>query len=70
MTVWAAAPDRALVSLVVHRLEQLMALDPYRVGESRQSSVSRVALSSPIGLLFDIIEDDKKVLILSVWSIP
>lgn len=70
MALWAASPDQALVTSVIHRLEQLLALDPYRVGESRQSSVSRVVLSSPIGMSFDIIEDDQKVLALSVWSIP
>jgi hypothetical protein len=65
--LWTTAPDQAMVTAVVQRLEQLLSLDPYRVGESRQSSVSRVVLAPPVGLSFDIIEDDKKVLVLSVW---
>ena len=29
----------------------------------------RIAFHSPLGIEFEIIEDDKKVLVLSVWSI-
>ena len=70
IVLWTTAPDQALITEVVSHLEKLLSLDPYRVGESRQSSVSRVVLSSPVGLSFDIIEDDKRVLILSIWPIP
>ena len=68
ITLWTAAADQALVAAVVHRVEQRLQINPY-VGKARQSSVNRVVLLTPIGLWFDIIEDDKKVLILSVWSI-
>ncbi len=68
IAVWTAATDQSLVTAVVHRLEQRLRINPY-VGQTRHSSVNRVVLSPPIGIWFDIIEDDKKVLVLSVWSI-
>ena len=70
IALWAASTDQALLTLVIHQLEQRLRLDPYRIGRRRQSSVNRVVLSSPIGMSFEIIEDDKKVLILAIWSIP
>ena len=66
ITLWTAASDQSLVTAVVQRLEQRLRINPY-VGQVRQSSVNRVVVSSPIGIWFDIIEDDKKVLVLSVW---
>jgi len=70
ISAWTAAPDQALVTAVVHRLEQLLRINPWRVGRPYQSPLNRVVLASPVGMWFDIVEDDKKVLVLSVWSIP
>jgi hypothetical protein len=68
IALWMAAPDQSLMTTAVHRLEQRLQFNPY-VGRAHQSSVNRVVLSSPIGIWFDIIEDDRKVLVLSVWPI-
>jgi hypothetical protein len=68
IALWTAAVDQSLAAAVVHRLEQRLQINPY-AGQRRQSSVNRILLSSHIGLLFDMIEDDKKVLVLLVWSI-
>ena len=60
--------DQSLVTSVIHQLEKRLEINPY-LGQTRQSSANRVVLSSPVGIWFDIIEDDKKVLVLSVWLI-
>jgi hypothetical protein len=70
IALWTASADQALVTLVVHQIEMRLRLNPLRTGESRDSSVSRLVLASPVGLWFEVIEDDQKVLVISVWSIP
>jgi len=37
------------------------------MGESRESSVRRVAFDALLGIEFEVIEDDKKVRVLAVW---
>lgn len=67
--VWLAADDRDAVTTMAHRLEQLLRRDPFQVGESRESIVSRVVLAPPLGMRFEVIEDDKRVLVQAVWAV-
>jgi hypothetical protein len=64
---WLASNDRNAVTRAAHLLEQQLQTDPLHAGESRQSSVSRVAFESPLAIEFEVIEDDKKVRVLGVW---
>jgi hypothetical protein len=66
---WLAAPDQKAVTVAAHVLDHHLAIDPLRFGESRMSSINRVAWEAPLGIEFDVIEDDKKVLVLTVWLI-
>lgn len=66
---WLKSPDRKAVTQATHRLEKRLGMDPLRIGESRQSSVRRIAFEPPLGIEFEVIEDDKKVRILGVWLI-
>ena len=66
---WLAAGDRNAVTAASHKLEQFLANDPYRRGIARNSSINRTAIELPLGIDYEIIEDDKKVRILRVWSI-
>jgi plasmid stabilization system protein ParE len=66
--VWLAAVDRNAVTEAAHRLEQALALQPY-IGRCRDASVNRTAADHPLGIDFEIIEDDKKVRIVRVWSL-
>jgi hypothetical protein len=68
-SAWLAAPDQKAVTDAAHVLDQHLANDPLRFGESRMSSINRVAWEAPLGIEFDVIEDDKKVLVLTVWLI-
>lgn len=67
--VWTAAADRGAVTAASHRLDQDLARDPYAVGFPRNSSVNRTATGYPLGIDYEIIEDDKKVRVLRVWSL-
>jgi hypothetical protein len=66
--VWTAAADRTAVTRAAHRLEQALARHPFAVGRPRNASVNRTATEFPLGIDYEIIEDDKKVRILRVWS--
>jgi hypothetical protein len=64
---WLASADRNAVTAAAHRLDQRLRIDPLHMGKARKSSVQRVALDVPLGVEFEVIEDDKKVRVLGVW---
>jgi hypothetical protein len=68
-TIWLAATDRDAVALAVHRLENALAFDPLRLGEGRESSVHRFTTYQMLSIMFEVIEDDKKVLVHGVFAI-
>jgi hypothetical protein len=68
-TVWTAASDRTAVTEASYRLEMEIRADPYGVGVPRNTPLNRTAVELPLGIEYEIIEDDKTVRILSVWAI-
>ena len=64
---WLAFPDRNAVTRAANELDKQLRDDPLHTGESRQSSVRRLAFEPPLGIEFEVIEDDKKVRVLGVW---
>lgn len=67
--VWIASDDRAAVAAAAHRLDQALARNPLALGEARDSSVRRVAFDHPLGIEFEVIEDDKRVIVQAVFSV-
>ena len=67
--VWTAATDRNAVTAASHRLELDIAADPYGRGLLRASSANYTAVDLPLGIEYDVIEADKTVRFLRVWSI-
>lgn len=67
--IWNASADQAGVTAAAHWLEQAVGTRPRTFGESRKSPMVRVAHHPPLGVEFEVIEDDKKVRILRVWVI-
>ncbi|HEV3438798.1 MAG TPA: hypothetical protein VG122_15640 [Gemmata sp.] len=67
--IWLAAPDRNAITTASHRLDQDLANDPFARGVRRNASVNRTATELPLGIDYEIIEDDKKVRVLRVWSL-
>jgi len=66
---WLAAPDRNAVTAASHRLDVALSDEPYAIGFATGSSVNRTAIDLPLGIDYEIIEDDKKVRVLRVWSV-
>ena len=67
--VWTAAADRNAVTAASHQLERDIAADPYGRGLLRASSANSTAVDLPLGIEYDVIEDDKTVRVLRVWSL-
>ena len=67
--VWTAAADQNAVTAASHRLEQDITADPYGRGLLRVSSANYTAVDLPLGIEYDVIEDDKTVRVLRVWSL-
>lgn len=66
---WLAAPDRNAVADAAYRVERELRRRPLRVGESRTSSVNRTVFDHPLGVEYEVIEDDKRVRVLRIWLI-
>jgi len=66
---WLAATNRPAVTVAAHAIEQDLRRTPLTVGESRESSISRIAVSSPLSIIFDVIVDDKIVFVRAVHLI-
>ena len=62
-SAWLNSMDRNAVTKAVDQLERDLILSPLTVGESRRSTVERVAFLSPVGICFSIIVDDHKVIV-------
>ena len=69
IAVWIVAPDQLAVTQAAHRLDRHCAQHPFAIGIARNSSVNRTATDFPLGIDYEIIEDDKLVRILRVWSL-
>mgnify|MGYP005859706681 CR=1 FL=1 len=67
--IWLNPADRTAVTEAAHWLEQELRRRPLTLGESRTVSVVRIAHRDPLGIEFEVIEDDKKVRVLRVWSL-
>ena len=68
--VWLAAVDRSAVNEASDRIDQQLARHPFACGVRRDASVNRTLVDRPLGVDYEIIEDDKKVRVLRVWTAP
>jgi hypothetical protein len=66
---WIAATDRAAVTTAAARLDAYLARDPLRLGDALDSSVYRIAFIDPLGAEFEVIEDDKRVIVQGVFAV-
>ncbi|MFO0851889.1 MAG: hypothetical protein U0871_25485 [Gemmataceae bacterium] len=67
-TVWLAAADREAVAAATAWLDDHLARLPLDLGEPWASSVHRIAYYGPVGVEYEVIEDDKRVLVHSVFG--
>jgi hypothetical protein len=67
--IWLGSGDRTSVTEAAAALEAALPQRPLRIGESRTSSVHRVAYEPPLGIEYEVVEDDKKVIVQGVFSL-
>lgn len=67
--IWLNASDQAAVTAASAAIESRLKRDPLRVGRAVRSSVHRGYSVPPLGVLFEVIEDDKRVIVLAVFRV-
>lgn len=68
-TEWLAAPDRGAVTSAVAWLDDGITRNPLGFGDPLDSSVHRVAYRPPVGIEYEVIEDDKRVIVRGVFFV-
>ena len=66
--VWVAAADRPAVNFAVAWLEAALLRYPLLLGDAMESSVHRTAYRAPIGVEYEVIEDDKRVIVQGIFA--
>ena len=64
--LWMTAADRNALALAANTIDQLLRQDPYAVGESRVGN-NRILFASPLGVTYDVSDDDRLATVLAVW---
>ncbi len=64
--LWIESPDRQAIADAADYLDAMLRRDPHSIGESRAAN-TRVAFQGPLGLLYEIHDDDRTVAVLNVW---
>jgi hypothetical protein len=67
--VWLATANRAAVTAAADWLDNELAVTPLRFGLPIDSSVHRVGSFDVLGIEFEVIEDDKRVIVHGVFAV-
>lgn len=65
--IWVRSGDRDAIANAADFLESELAQDPVNLGESRPNG-QRIAHALPLGIRFQIREQDRLVEVLAVWE--
>ena len=65
--LWSNAEDRESIRRASDELDALLAKHPHMLGESRSAN-TRIAFVPPVGLEYEISDEDRTVLVLAVWT--
>jgi plasmid stabilization system protein ParE len=66
--IWLRAEDRRQVTSAARTIDAMLREDPQERGESR-SGTKRIMFAPPLGIDFNVLEDDRLVYVLGVWTI-
>ena len=66
---WLDAANRGDVSAASASIDRTLAQLPFQLGDPFASSVNRLAIIPPLAIIFDIVEDDKKVIVQACWLV-
>ncbi len=64
---WLDADDRGVLRDAADRLDTALAEQADSLGESRSDNV-RIAFAPPLAIEFEVLEEDRTVHVLGVWS--
>jgi plasmid stabilization system protein ParE len=67
--IWLDSADRQQVTDASDEIDRLLKRHPLRVGQPMESSVQRRLVLPPLGVHYEVIEDDKRVIVLAVFEI-
>ena len=67
-SIWIEATDRQVVTLAADRVDVVLRVDPNGQGESRPNG-TRIMFELPLGIRFEVKDDDRLVEVLQVWRI-
>ena len=65
--LWLSASDRNAVTAATAEIDRVLADQPLYAGHPVRSSVHRQLGIPPLGVLYEVIEDDKRVVVLAVF---
>ena len=65
--VWLDAKNRNTIASAADTIDRLLARDPESLGELRFDTVRTLAIP-PLGVDFEIVDQDRIVYVLSVWN--
>jgi len=65
--LWLASSNRKGVTAATHQIERMLATNAENVGQISFDTVSTLVVL-PLGVEFEIIEEDRLVWVLSVWD--
>ena len=66
--LWTETADRNAVRRAADYMEKLLAMRPLALGESRTGSM-RIAFEAPLGMFYDVSEQDRIVSVVRVWRV-
>jgi hypothetical protein len=66
--IWIASSERHVITKAANSIDRSLAQDPFSNSESRDKN-SRIMFELPLGIKFDVKEDDRLVTVWSVWRV-
>jgi plasmid stabilization system protein ParE len=67
--IWLNAPDQNAVTAASAEIDRLLEDDPLHAGHPMLSSVHRRLAVPPLGVLYEVVEDDKRVIVEAVFAV-
>ena len=67
--LWTSSPDRSQIADAADEVDRLLSQRPLAVGESRGGN-HRILFVEPLGVLYDVVLDDSRVTVWSIWRRP
>ena len=66
--IWNSAQNRQSVTDAANQVDQLLKTAPHEQGEARSGTL-RILFVEPIGVIFDVNDQDRIVSVVQVWTI-